>query len=92
MHNTVISRVTASIYNPGTGSAPSELVGKVHLLMDIVAWGATGACIVGVIIVAAMMALAHHRGMGSEHLARLGNVLAACVLIGTAGPIVQFLL
>lgn len=92
MRSTMLSTVMASIYNPGTGSAPAELVGKVHLLMDIVAWGATAACITGVIIVAAMMALAHHRGMGSEHLARLGNVMAACVLIGTAGPIVQFLL
>lgn len=31
------------------------------------------------------------RGMGGQHFASLGYVMAACVLIGTAGPIVQFL-
>jgi hypothetical protein len=79
------------IYNPGTGSAPSDLTSQVHLLMDIVAWGATSACVVGVAIVATMMAVSHHRGMGGQHFASLGYVMAACILIGTAGPLVQFL-
>jgi hypothetical protein len=79
------------VYNPGLGSAPSDLAGQVHLLMDIVAWGATCACVVGIAIVAAMMAVSHHRGTGGQHFASLGYVMAACVLIGTAGPIVQFL-
>lgn len=79
------------IYNPGFGSAPPAVTSKVHLLMDIVAWSATSACIVGIAIVAAMMGISHHRGTGSEHFASLGRVGAACVLIGTAGPLVQFL-
>jgi hypothetical protein len=79
------------VYNPGLGSAPSDLASQVHLLMDIVAWGATCACVVGIAIVAAMMAVSHHRGTGGQHFASLGYVMAACVLIGTAGPIVQFL-
>ena len=79
------------IYNPGIGSAPSDLTSQVHLLMDIVAWGATSACVVGVAIVATMMAVSHHRGMGGQHFASLGYVMAACILIGTAGPLVQFL-
>jgi hypothetical protein len=79
------------IYNPGIGSAPSGLTSQVHLLMDIVAWGATSACVVGVAIVATMMAVSHHRGMGGQHFASLGYVMAACILIGTAGPLVQFL-
>jgi peptidoglycan/LPS O-acetylase OafA/YrhL len=83
---------TGGVYNPGTGSAPSNLVGQVRLLMDIVAWGATCACVVGIAIVAAMMAISHHRGTGSQHFASLGYVMAACILIGTAGPIVQFLI
>lgn len=79
------------VYNPGTGSAPANLEGQVHLLMDIVAWTATSACVAGIAIVAAMMAISHHRGTGSEHMASLGRVMAACILIATAGPIVQFL-
>lgn len=81
----------APVYNPGTGQAPQNLVSQVHLLMDIVGWTATSACVVGIAIVAAMMAISHHRGTGSEHYSSLGRVLAACVLIATAGPIVQFL-
>lgn len=82
---------SGGVYNPGIGSAPQDVTAQVHLLMDIVAWGATGACVVGIAIVAAMMAISHHRGMGSEHFAGLGRVMAACILIGTAGPLVQFL-
>lgn len=82
---------TSPVYNPGTGQAPSNLESQVHLLMDIVAWGATSACVVGIAVVAAMMAISHHRGTGSEHIASLGRVMAACILIATAGPIVQFL-
>jgi peptidoglycan/LPS O-acetylase OafA/YrhL len=81
----------SGVYNPGIGSAPSNLESQVHLLMDIVAWGATSACVVGIAIVATMMAISHHRGMGGQHFASLGYVMGACILIGTAGPLVQFL-
>lgn len=80
------------VYNPGTGQAPTDVVTQVHQLMDIVGWTATTACVVGIVIVAAMMAISHHRGGGSDHMASLGRVLAACILIATAGPIVQFLI
>ncbi len=79
------------VYNTGIGQVPADLASRVHLLMDIVAWTATSACVVGIAIVAAMMAVQHHRGMGGQHFSSLGYVLAACVLIATAGPIVQFL-
>jgi hypothetical protein len=79
------------VWNPGTGSAPADIEAKVHLLMSIVAWCATSACVAGIAIVAAMMAISHHRGTGSEHMASLGRVMAACILIAMAGPIVQFL-
>jgi hypothetical protein len=79
------------VYNPGTGQEPANVMSQVHLLMDIIAWGATSCCVVGVVIVAALMAISHHRGTGSEHYASLGRVMLACVLLGAAGPIVQFL-
>ena len=81
----------AGVYNPGTGSAPKALVTQAHLLLDILGWTATTACVAGILIVVVMMAISHHRGTGSEHFSGLGKVLAACVLVGTAGPIVQFL-
>ena len=79
------------IFAPGTGSAPPALVTQAHLILDIIAWSATAACVAGVLITAAMMAISHHRGTGSEHFGSLGKVLTACILVATAGPIVQWL-
>jgi hypothetical protein len=80
-----------SVYNPGTGSAPQALVTQAQLILDIIAWSATAACVAGVLITAALMAISHHRGMGSEHFGSLGKVMTACILVATAGPIVQWL-
>jgi hypothetical protein len=79
------------VFAPGTGSAPPALVSQAHLILDIIAWSATAACVAGVLITAALMAISHHRGTGSEHFGALGKVLTACVLVATAGPIVQWL-
>jgi hypothetical protein len=79
------------VFAPGTGSAPQALVTQAHLILDIIAWSATAACVAGVLITAAMMAISHHRGTGSEHFGSLGKVLTACILVATAGPIVQWL-
>jgi hypothetical protein len=84
-------RPALAVFNPGTGSAPQALIDKSHLILDIIGWTATTACVAGVLITAIMMAISHHRGMGSEHFGNLGKVMAACVLVGTAGPIVQWL-
>ena len=80
-----------SVFNPGTGSAPPALVTQAQLILDIIAWSATAACVAGILITAALMAVSHHRGTGSEHFGSLGKVMAACVLVATAGPIVQWL-
>jgi hypothetical protein len=81
-----------SVYNPGTGSAPQALVTQAHLILDIIAWSATASCVAGILITAALMAVSNHRGMGSEHLSSLGKVMTACILVATAGPIVQWLM
>jgi hypothetical protein len=79
------------VYDPGIGSAPPALVAHAHLILDIIAWSATAACVAGFLITAAMMAISHHRGGGSDHFANLGKVATACIVVATAGPIVQFL-
>ena len=80
-----------SVYNPGTGSAPPVLMIQAQLILDIIAWSATAACVAGILITAALMAISHHRGGGSEHFASLGKVLTACVLVATASAIVGWL-
>ncbi|MET7761881.1 hypothetical protein [Streptomyces sp. NPDC005336] len=72
-------------------NAPSELTGKVDTVLGIVAWAGTAAGVAGVLITGAMMAMSMRRGEGSEHMGRLGMVLGGCVLVSTAGPLVNFI-
>lgn len=78
-----------SIFNPGTGTLPSAGFGAaLETLMEWVAWVAVGACVVGVLIVGATMAVSHQRGRASEHMQGLLWVLVGCILIGTASSLV----
>lgn len=72
------------------GSAPSALVDAVQTALNLVAWAGTAAGVVGVLITGAVMAVSHKRGEGSEHMGRLGLVLAGCILVSTAGPLVSW--
>ena len=53
-------------------------------VLNLTFWGVTFLCVVGVLLVAGAMAVAHRRGEGGEHLSKLGWVMGACVL-GAAG-------
>jgi hypothetical protein len=46
-------------------------------------------CGLGIIIAGGMMAIGQRRGEGGEHAARLGWVLAACIIIGAATGLVD---
>ena len=64
-------------------------------LLTVLGWGAwivTLVCIAGIFAVAAKMAFSHRRGEGSEAVGQLGWVMGACVLIASAGPIVNVLI
>ena len=77
-----------AVVDPGQGAAPP---GSGHLttLVSYVAWGVTALCVVGVLIAAGKMAVAHHRGAGGgEHAAALGWVLVAAVIAGSASALV----
>ncbi|MFD7996487.1 hypothetical protein [Streptomyces mexicanus] len=73
-----------------TSNAPSELTSKVDTVLGIVAWAGTAAGVLGVLVTGAMMAVSLKRGESSEHMSRLGMVLGGCVLVATAGPLVDF--
>ncbi|WP_020137186.1 hypothetical protein [Streptomyces sp. 351MFTsu5.1] len=73
-----------------TSNAPGPLTTKVNLVLGILAWAGTAAGVCGVLVTGAMMAISVKRGESSEHMSRLGMVLGGCVLVATAGPIVQF--
>ena len=70
--------------------APEPLRNKVSLVLGIAGWAGTAAGVAGVIVTGAMMAISMRRGESSEHMGRLGMVLAGCVLVATAGPLIEF--
>lgn len=55
-------------------------------------WLVSFVCVVGLLAVAAMMALKHRRGESGESMSALGWVLGACVLGAAAGPIANALI
>ena len=76
------SVLAADVPRP-TGVQPPGTQGLTTVL-NWTFWGVTFMCVVGVLMVAGAMAVAHRRGEGGEHLAKLGWVMGACVL-GAAG-------
>jgi hypothetical protein len=68
---------------PPKGVQPPGTTG-LSMVLNWTFWGVTFLCVVGVLMVAGAMAVAHRRGEGGEHLAKLGWVMGACVL-GAAG-------
>ncbi|TDO54787.1 TrbC/VIRB2 family protein [Kribbella sp. VKM Ac-2527] len=70
---------------------PDGVQGKVDEVIGWVSTIAMSLCILGVIIAGAMMAIGQRRGEGGEHAARLGWVLAGCIVIGTASAFVTAL-
>jgi type IV secretory pathway VirB2 component (pilin) len=76
--------------NPGTGEEPPG-AGGLKKVINWVTWIAFAICVLGIIIAGAMMAVGQRRGEGGEHAARLGWVLAACIVIGSASGLVGIL-
>lgn len=87
------TRVTApfvlSAPQPGQTQPPGT-----QGLLTMLNWGGwlvSLACVAGILVCAAMMALKHRRGETSESLASLGWVMGACVLLAAAGPLASAL-
>ena len=76
--------------DPGAGDAPPG-ADSFNKVISWVTWIAFSICLVGIIIAGAMMAIGQRRGEGGEHAARLGWVLAACIVIGSASLLVNAL-
>lgn len=70
---------------------PDGVQTKVDTVVSWVTTIAISICVLGVIIAGAMMAIGQRRGEGGEHAARLGWVLAGCIVIGTASAFVNAL-
>jgi hypothetical protein len=86
MRNHILAAVL-QVPNVGTGTTP-PFGADLLTILKWIAWVATAACVLGILIVAATMAIRHQRGEGGQHLAGLGWVLLGCILIGTASALV----
>jgi type IV secretory pathway VirB2 component (pilin) len=74
---------------PMASSPPPGVADKFNILISWVTWIAFSVCVLGIIVAGAMMALGQRRGEGGEHAARLGWVLAACIVIGSSSMLVK---
>ena len=79
----------SAVPNPHS-NAPKALTDKVDVVLGIAAWVGTAAGVAGILITGAMMTVSYKQGGNTEHMGRLGMVLCGCVLVATAGPLIQF--
>jgi len=84
----LLSLVPLDVPQPNPKNPPGGIADDVGNLLSWVMWLAVTACVAGIIITAARMAIAHRRG-GDSDVAQLGWVLGACILIGSAAFIVN---
>lgn len=75
-----------------TPQTPTGVGDKVQTVVNWVTWVGMMVCVLGIIIAGTMMALGQRRGEGGEHAARLGWVIAGCIVIGAASGLVNTLI
>ncbi len=76
---------------PDPGSVAPPGADRFLTIGGWVKWGAGLACVIGLTIVAATMAIQHRRGPGGEHGTALAAVAVASVLAGVASGLVTAL-
>ena len=74
--------------DPGFNSTPKAIPGvnNLQVIIGYTAWVATALCLIGLIVVGAIMAVSYHHG-SNEHVGKLGAVVAGCLIVGAAAPI-----
>lgn len=72
-------------------SLPGDLQGKLNTGLGLFMGLVIFACVLGVLIVAILLAVAARRGAVEDHMGRLGAVFASCILVGSASSLVMFL-
>ncbi len=63
----------------------------VQTIISYVAWGAVGACVIGVIIVGARMVIAHHEGRHGD-VQKLAYVVGGALVVASASTLVGALI
>lgn len=79
----------AGIPDPNPVQPPGT--GGLNTIMGWAKWAALAVCVVGLFVIAGMMAFQSRRGEGGEHAAGIGRVLVAVVIISAAAGLVSVL-
>ncbi|MFI0817279.1 hypothetical protein ACH4TX_12340 [Streptomyces sp. NPDC021098] len=77
---------------PLLAGPPAEVTQPLNEVLGYMAWLASAAGVMGLLIVGMRMAISLRQGEGQEHLVQFATVIGACVIATTAGPIVNFLI
>ena len=76
---------------PGNATLPGNTEAQLNTVLGWIKYLGLAACVAGLFVVAGKMAISHRTGGGGEHMAGIGYVAGALVLIGGASSVVSFL-
>lgn len=88
--NLMALTMLGAVPNPGAGEPPPGF-DKFLTLLKWCAAISTGLCVLGFLACAGTIAITNRTGGIGEHGARVGAVMAACILIGSASALVTVL-
>jgi hypothetical protein len=87
--NGFVIKLASDVPNPDAKRPPGA-EGLITIL-SWAKWVGLGMCVLGLIIVGALMAVQSRTGEGGQLTGKVGNVLGGVVIIGAAGALVGFL-
>lgn len=85
---TAVNHFLADTPTPGNPSLPGNAETAINTVLGWVKYIGLAACVAGLFLVAARMAVSHRQGGGGEHMAGLAYVAGSLVIIGAAGAII----
>jgi len=82
------NHLLAATPTPATPSLPGNAEQAINTVLGWIKYIGLVACVAGLFLVAARMAVSHRHGGGGEHMAGLAYVAGSLVIIGAAGAII----
>lgn len=85
---TAAHHLLADTPTPGNPSLPGNAEQAINTVLGWVKYIGLAACVAGLFLVAARMAVSHRHGGGGEHMTGLAYVAGALIIIGAAAAII----
>jgi hypothetical protein len=81
---------TGNIPSPSNTSLPGNAATQLNTVLGWIKYLGLAAAFVGLFLTAGKMAVSHRTGQGGEHIAGLGYVAGALILLGSASALIGF--